>query len=72
MSTRRRIDWIAAKAVFVQDPERSFGKVARQFGVSDTAVRGPTSNGPASAIGDDQQDLLSREVQVPSQSKQRP
>jgi hypothetical protein len=39
MSSRRRIDWIAAKASFVGDPTRSFGKVARRFGVSDTAVR---------------------------------
>ena len=39
MSTRRRIDWQAAKAVFVGDPTRSFAKVARQFGVSEAAVR---------------------------------
>ncbi len=36
---RRRIDWIAAKLAFVSDPTRSFPKVAREFGVSDTAVR---------------------------------
>jgi len=36
---RRRIDWTAAKISYVSDPTRSFGKIARQFGVSDTAVR---------------------------------
>ena len=39
MSTRRRIDWQAAKAIFVGDPTRSFTKVARQFSVSVQAVR---------------------------------
>jgi hypothetical protein len=39
VSTRRRIDWAAARTVFVSDPTRSFAKVARRFGVSDVAVR---------------------------------
>lgn len=39
MSTRRRIDWVAAKAAFIGDPTRSFSKVARQFKVSVPAVR---------------------------------
>jgi len=39
VSTRRRIDWIAAKATFIGDPTRSFSKVARRFSVSVPAVR---------------------------------
>jgi hypothetical protein len=38
LSPRHRIDWVAAKIAFVSDPTRSFGKIARQFGVSDVAV----------------------------------
>lgn len=39
--TRRpgKIDWDAAFAYFASDATRSFGEVARKFGVSDTAVR---------------------------------
>jgi transposase-like protein len=39
-SGRDRIDWAAALAFYVAlDPPRSFARVARKFGVSDTAVR---------------------------------
>jgi hypothetical protein len=38
VSTRHRIDWHAARAAFVADPERSFGKVAREFGISQRSV----------------------------------
>lgn len=39
MSTRHRIDWAAAKVVFVSDPRRSFLKISRQFSVSTVSVR---------------------------------
>lgn len=35
---RPRIDWDAAFAYFASDPTISFGKVGKQFGVSDVAV----------------------------------
>ena len=35
----KRIDWSTAKAAYVGDPTRSYGKIARSFGVSEAAVR---------------------------------
>lgn len=38
-SGRKRIDWVAAEAFYLAlDPPRSFGTVAREFGVSDSRV----------------------------------